>query len=243
MFVYHITMDVKFGKVKPNNNIFLNSSAAPSDENFFISNSSSKQDNSKQTQSFSVRINDYDSNILENNAYQLLSDEMFKIEHKISNLENTLSKICNEQEALQTLGAYMQVEELEERKQKIKIELAELNKKYSELGLSAKISSQIANVVNLSSNKKMNIFSRTKIFISKKILAKISKKFDHNQTMKEALENLSNINSGVDELFKLQIPYGETNKRYEKLTAYLNKANTIHSQISKNIDAIAKKKA
>lgn len=236
-------MDVKFGKVKPNNNIFLNSSATSSDENFFISNSNSKQDNSKQNQSFSPRINDYDSNILENNAYQLLSDEMFKIEHKISNLENTLSKICNEQEALQTLGAYMQVEELEERKQKIKIELAELNKKYSELGLSAKISGQIANVVNLSSNKKMNIFSRTKTFISKKILAKISKKFDHNQTIKEALANLSNINLGVDELIKMQIPYGETKKRYEKLTAYLNKANTIHSQISKNIDAIAKKKA
>lgn len=237
-----MNMDVKFGKVKPNNNIFLNSSTTNSGENFFISNYHPKQDTNEQKQPSSQRINDYDSNILENNAYQLLSDEMFKIEHKINTLENILSKICSEQEALQTLGAYMQVQELEERKQKIKQELVELNKKYSELGLSAKISGQIASAVSLSSNKKINIFSKTKKFLSKKILSKISKKFDHNQTIKEALENLSNINLGVDELIKMQIPYGETKKRYEKLTAYLNKANTIHSQISKNIDAIAKKK-
>lgn len=235
-------MDVKFGKVKPNNNIFLNSSANYSDENFFIANSNAEKNNEQQKQIFSQRINDYDSSILENNAYQMLSDEMFKIEHKISILENTLSKIRSEIEALKTLGAYMQVEELEERKQKIERELTELNKKYSELGLSSKISGQIAAAVNLTSNKKYNIFSKAKIFLSKKILAKISKKFGHNQSIKEALENLCNINSGVDELMKMQIPYGETEKRYEKLTAYLNKANTIHSQISKNVNAIAKKK-
>lgn len=234
-------MDVKFGKVKPNNNIFLNLSANHSDENFFMLNSNAEK-NEQEKQTFSPRLNDYDSNILENNAYQLLPDEMLKIEHKINMLENTLSKICGEIEALKTLGAYMQVEELEERKQKIEQELSELNKKYSELGLSSKISGQIAAAVNLTSNKRTSIFSKAKNFLSKKILAKISKKFGHNQAIKEALENLCNINSGVDELIRMQIPYGETEKRYEKLTAYLNKANTIHSEISKNVNAIAGKK-
>lgn len=237
-------MDVKFGKIKPNNkasNIFVTSSANCSEENFFISNSN--KDNEQQKQTFIPRINDYDSNILEDNAYQLISDEMFKIEHKIGVLENNLLKINNETDALRTLGAYLQVAELEERKQKIERELVELNKKYSELGLSSKISGQIAAAVNFTSNKKTNVFFKAKNFLSRKILAKISKKIGYNQAIKEALENLCNINSGVDELIKMQIPYGETAKRYEKLTAYLNKANVIHSQISKNMDNIAKKKS
>lgn len=232
-------MDVKFGKVRPNNNIFVTSSTDSYDENFFISNS--KKDNEQQKQTCNLRINDYDSTILEDNAYQLISDEMFKIEHKIGILENNLFRINSEIEALQTLGAYLQVAELEERKQKVERELSELNKRYSELGLSARISGQIATAVSSTSNKKTNVFSKTKNFLSKKILAKISKKFGHNQAIKEALENLCSINSGVDELIKLQIPYGEKIIRYEKLTAYLNRANVIHSQISKNMNAIVKK--
>ena len=53
--------------------------------------------------------------------------------------------------------------------------------------------------------------------------------------MKEALEKLSDINANVDELITMQVPYGETINRYEKLTAYLGKANMLHSRISKNL--------
>lgn len=240
-------MDVKFGKIKPNNsnNIFLPSLSNRSDANFFASNPNPEKDidTKKESSTPSGRINDYDSTILENNAYQEISDEMFKIEHKIGLLEQSLSKISNEIDALQNLGYATQIADLEDRKQKIEQELAELNKKYSELGLSAKISGQIASVVNFTSNKKTSTFSKIKKFVSKKILAKISKKFDYSQNMKEALGKLSNINSSVDELISMQVPYGETINRYEKLTAYLNKANVIHSQISRNMDSIAKKKS
>lgn len=236
-------MDVKFGKIKPNNNIFFESPANNSDDNFFASSPNFEWNGNKQENStLGSRINDYDSTILENNAYQAISDEMFKIEHKIEILETTLSKLDNEIETLQSLGYSVQISNLKDRKQKIELELAELNKKYSELGLSAKISGQIAAAVSLKSHKKNTIFSKVKFFLSNKILAKISKKFNYSQTMKEALENLGNINLSVDELVKMQVPYGETLNRYEKLTAYLNKANSIHSQISKNLDVITKKK-
>lgn len=232
-------MDVKFGKIRPNNNIFSASNFP--DENFFVSNLNTIE-NSEQQKIVTLGINDYDSSILENNAYQLVSDEMFKIEYKIGMLENILSKLNSELKALQSLGGAIHISELEEKKQKIERELTELNKKYSTLGLSSRISGQIATAVNLTSNKNMNVFSKAKTFLSKKILAKISKKFGHNEALKEALENLCNINLSVDELIKMQIPYGETAKRYNQLTAYLNQANIIHSQISKNMDAIAKKK-
>lgn len=238
-------MDVKFGKIKSHNgNIFtLKSVNTPSDANFFGSNSDKKEEKPKQEFATSgSRINDFDSKILENNAYQEISDEMFKIEHKMGLLENTLSKINNEIEALESLGEGIQVYDLKNRKQKIEQELADLNKKYAELGLSSKISGQIASVVNFTSSKKSNSFSNLKKFLSKKVLSKLSKKFDYSQDMKEALYKLSNINSSVDELINMQVPYGETISRYEKLTAYLNKANVIHSQISRNMNSLSKKK-
>lgn len=225
-------MDIKFGKVKPKN-VSFTSLTKRADENFFESPSKSSWETYQQKKPLpSNRINDYDSTIMENNAYQGISDEMLKVEHKIGILENILFKLNSEIDALQSLGSSIQILDLLERKRKIEQELTELSKKYSELGLSAKISGQIAAAVNLS-NKKRNVFVKAKWFISKKILAKISKKINSSQVMKEALEALSNINSRVDELINMQIPYGESINRYEKLTAYLNKANTIHSQISK----------
>lgn len=238
-------MDVKFGKVRPNSNLFLASSVNHTEDNFFAANSDSGKNNQDKKQENCApgsRLNDYDSHILENNAYQGMSDEMFKCEHRIAVLEETLSKVNSEIEALESLNAEIQVCSLKERKAKIEQELMELNKKYSDLGLSSKISGQIASAMSFTSTKKSNSFSKLKKLFSKKVLSKVSKKFDYNQNMKEALENLSNINLSVDELIKMQVPYGETIDRYDKLTAYLNKANVIHSQISRNMNEITKKK-
>lgn len=241
-------MDVKFGKIKPNNNIFSGTLNTPSEENFFTPSESSsailweKKENAGSSSS-GLRLNDYDSTILENNAYQSMPDEIFKMEHKMEVLENNLSKIINEIEALQSLGESIQISDLIERKTKIEEELAELNKKYSELGLSAKISGQIAAVVNKTHNRKNKVLSNFGTFVSKKFLTKISKTFNNAQLLKEALDTLSNINLSVDELVTMQIPYGETEKRYEKLTACLKQADVIHSQISKNVKAITKKRA
>lgn len=230
-------MDVKFGKIRPNHdNFFVEPLTNDSHENFFVSSPASDSINQKEKAPIlGSRINDFDSNILENNAYHAISDETFKVEHKINLLEASLTKINLEISALEGLGYDIQIYDLKNRKQKVEQELIELNKKYSDLGLGTKISGQIASAMNFASNKKNNVFSIMKDFISKKILAKLSKKIGYSQSMKEALGNLGNINSSVDELIKMQTPYGETIKRYEKLTAYLNKANIIHSQISRNM--------
>lgn len=223
-------------------NIFLTSLANRSEGNFFASANNKiewefdKIEYPKQKLQ-GVRINDYDSTILENNAYQTISDELFKIEHKIDMLEQSLSKLNNEIETLQTFGESIQISNLKERKNKIEQELKELNQKYSQFGLGAKISNQIAIAVNLS-GKNLNAVSKIKKFITKEVLAKISKKFNYSQSMTEALENLSNINASVDELINMQTPYGENINRYEKLTAYLNKANVLHSQINRNVNKL-----
>ncbi len=236
-------MDVKFGKIKPNSESFDVSLENSSEENFFMISQEVKFTEKEKKQVNGKRLNDYDSNILEKNAYQGLSDESLKIEHKISFLEESLININNEIKIFENLGHNAQIYNLKDQKQKIEKEIKELNKKYSDLGFSAKISNKIARLINFTSNKQFNILFRVENFLSKKILTKLSKKFSETQIMKETLNNLNDINSGVDELIQMQIPYGETVNRYEKLTTYLNQANKLHSKISKNINQISTKKA
>lgn len=229
-------MDVKFGKIRPNSsNFFAEPMVNSSAENFFASASNTNSQNPKQeTHSNGTRMNDYDSKILEEHAYLDMEDEIFKLEHKMGLLEDNLSKIDNEIDTLESLGYDIQIYDLKARRQKMEEELKEVNRKYEELCLSSKISGKISSVVRGASGGKRRSIAKIKGFISKRVLAKLSKKINYVQVMKDALENLSNINSSVDELVQMQAPYGETVKRYEKLTACLNKANMIHSQIIKN---------
>lgn len=230
-------MDVEFNKAK-SNNIFLASLSNRLDGNFFVAGVAHTPAEAKNTNSGSTRLNDFDSNILENNAYQDLPDEMLKIEHKIGMLETSLAKINSEIEGLESLGETSQILDLIRRKASIEKELAEQNKKYGEFGMSAKISNQVAHVINFTSGTKSTTFSKVKRFLSHQVLARLSKKIKYSQQMKEALEKLSNINANVDELVSLKTPYGEKLDRYDKLTAYLKKANTIHSLISEDLKSL-----
>lgn len=228
-------MEVKFGKIRPSN-LFSGPTANSAGENFFASNNNLQNDeNKKQQQPTFGRINDYDSSILENNAYQVLPDEMLKIEHRMGILEKTLEKLNGQASVLGSFGDNLEIRENEARKKVIEAELADLKKKYGELGFGAKISGGIASVIGFTSGKGDSLLTKAKNFWSKHVMSKVSKEFSQNNEMKTALEKLSNINSNVDELITMHVPYGETVDRYEKLTSYLNKANVIHSQISKNL--------
>lgn len=229
-------MDINSDKFK-DNNFFALSLKQNKDENIFAS-ASNLESSLAQVENpitSAVRMNDYDSKILENNAYQDIPDEMLRIEHKISVLEKTFSKINSDTEAMSSYAQHSQVKENLARKEAIEAELKALKKRYSELGFSANISGKIASVVNFTSSTKNTVFSKTKDFLAKKFFFKVSKKSNYCHEMKDALAKLSSINSNVDELITLQVPYGETVDRYDKLTAYLNRANVIHSQISKNL--------
>lgn len=235
-------MDVKFGKIKPSNaSFFIQTPQTSEAENFFAKSVDSQKQAANDSQIIGSRLNDYDSNILENNAYHDMPDEMFKLEHKINILEQSLAQMNIEIDALESLGAQIQVSDLKERRRKIEEELKELNNKYCKLGVSSNISGHIASVVNFTSNKKFENVDKVKNFVEKNILAKISKKFNQNLTMKDALDKLSSINLSVDELVNMQVPYGENLTRYEKLSAYLNKANVIHAKIAHDIKDNTKK--
>lgn len=237
-------MDIKFGQLYSNTKGSLSASteneAAISAGNFFLNAEKSVKNEPKEKEKIQngLRINDFDSNILENNAYQDIKDEVLKLEHKIDIKEKELEKLTQEIETLSAFENEVQLDDLISQKKILENEIAELNKKYSKYGLSAKISGQIANVVKSGAKKRENLTSSAKNIVLKGFLEKISKKFKCSQSMKDALSTLSNINSDVDELVKMNIPYGEKIARYERLTAYLNKANLIHAHIAKDLKTL-----
>lgn len=238
-------MDVKFGKVRSNSNFFAKPLCNINGDDFLDLNQNSQSFNQKEKDeeqaSSPSRLNDYDSNLLSSSAYQSMPDEAFQMELRINVLEENLRKIINEVETLESLGYDIQIENLKERKYKIEEELTELNKKYTSLGFGSKISGQIASAVNSAKSKK-NSISYIFFDVFNNVLSKISKKFGYNQKMHEALNNLDNINSSIDELIRLQSPYGEKVNRYEKLTVYLNQANLLHSRIAKNMKTLTNQK-
>lgn len=83
--------------------------------------------------------------------------------------------------------------------------------------------------------QKMPIIYKIQSFISRQILAKVSKKVNSVVTLSDSLEQLSEISKSVDDLVDMNVPYGEKVQNYEKLTEYLNQANMIHSKISKSL--------
>ena len=232
-------MDLNSKNIKPeNNNVFLTTLANQAKENLLEITQDVEVQNIATKKANSRRLNDLDSTILEKHAYHDVPDEMLKIEHKIAMLESNLAKLSDELQAIQGIGDETRIRELMIRKNKIETEINGLNKRYSELGISAKISSKLTSAVNFTSNKENSPVKRIKTFIKKQVLSKISPKFGYAQEIKESLEKLSSINTNVDELMHMKTPYGEKKAHYEMLTAYLNKANTIHSQISNDLKNI-----
>ena len=88
------------------------------------------------------------------------------------------------------------------------------------------------------SKKKLPFLQSTAHFISKNMLSKISPNIKSVVVLSDSLDKLSEINESIDELLNMDVPYGEKTRNYETLTNYLNKANVIHSKITKTLGKI-----
>lgn len=191
--------------------------------------------NSSATTPFlsSHRLNDYDSNILNNNSVKDISDEFIKLEYKIAEKTEILEGIQTKIKGAELLGKLLDVMELKIQAKTLEKELSELKEQYSKRNFTGKLTGTVAK-----QHKKQPFIIRMQKFISRKIISKVSKKFKSIMDLGDSLDTLKSINQNVDELIAMKVPYGETNASYEKLTAYLYRANKIHSQISKSMGSI-----
>lgn len=212
-------------------NIFNSASGESKDDNFFV-----EQD------VFSVgnditepirHLNDYDFNILKEDAYKDISDDMLKLEYKIEKLEKE-QKECDAQiQSARDISDYDTVEYQLSRKKQIQEDLANLMQIYNNKSLSSGISGRLFNVISPKIKEHFSKFNKAVSDVKDAIISSLPGNFSSIAEVKQSLNKLENINKNVDELIKLQAPYGENGEKYDQLSKYILRANEIQARISK----------
>lgn len=209
-----------------NNNFF---SDTVSDSNFF------QNSHHGMTIEPTRRLNDYDYNILKEDAYKEVSDELFKLEYKISRIEEDLKQIDSQIQSARDISDYDTVEYYVNRKRVLQEDLKNLTEIYNEKSLSTKISGGlfgiISPIIKLCVKNMKKITSEIKDFI----ISLLPSKFSSVLEIRQSLSKLESISKSVDELMSLQTPYGEAVDKYNQLSKYITRANNIQAQISKNL--------
>ena len=219
-----------FGDIFENNDHNIK---AADENNFFI----------QQDKNFSInnvqepvrRLNDYDFNLLKEDAYKDVTDEVFKLEYRISRLETEYQDIDNQIQAARDISDYDTVEYLVNRKKQIYQDLVLLARIYNEKTLSSKISGGIFNVLSPKVKERLKRVGNVFKSIKDSVISNLPGHLSSVQELKQSLNKLENINKSVDELMTLQTPYGEAADKYEQLSKYITRANAIQAKIARTL--------
>ncbi len=179
------------------------------------------------------RLNDYDLNILNDKTLKDVDDESLRLELLIREKEEELENINSKIKGREVLGKLLDVMELKIMAKQLENEITELKEEFAKNNFKMRLKTQTQK-----SKKKIPLLRRIQRFVTRRIFAKISKKFKSIADIGESLDTLESINENVDELIAMKVPYGETKANYEKLTAYLYRANRIHSEIAKKMNKL-----
>lgn len=178
------------------------------------------------------RLNGYDSAILNKTKYDEAETEDLSLEYRIKEKESIIKDLDSKIKVADNYGTQNEALGLKAKKQRITEELNTLRKQQMYGG---RVLGEKSQAYHESFKQKMPIIYKIQSFISRQILAKVSKKVNSVVTLSDSLEQLSEISKSVDDLVDMNVPYGEKVQNYEKLTEYLNQANIIHSKISNSL--------
>ena len=202
--------------------------------NFFLMEETPTLQNSKQSISEPTRrLNDYDFNLLKEDAYKDVSDDLFKLEYKIAKTEEEIKTFESQIQAAREIGDYNLIIDLSSRKNILEEDYEALVAIYNEKSISAKISDKILSFFGSKVKNDIKTFQAKASNITDCILSKLPKQFSSVIELKKSLAKLENLNKSVDELVSLNIPYGENINKYDQLSKYIIKANSIQAEISK----------
>ena len=203
--------------------------------NFFIENTVSSHHIKIGNTEFGRRLNDYDFNLLKEDAYKDVSDDVFKLEYKISKTEEEIKNVETQIQAARDICDYNLIEELALRKQILIEDYDALIAIYNDKSLSAKITDGIYQVFGKNFKTDVNSLKTKMAKATEDFIARLPGKLSSIVELKKSLAKLENINKSVDDLMALNIPYGENINKYEQLSKYIIKANSIQGQISKHL--------
>lgn len=185
-----------------------------------------------QIKNGSKRLNGYDSTILNSSKFDEAEEQELSIDYRIKEKEQAIKDLDEKIKLADNYGTQNEALGLKAKRQRYLGELTSLEKQRAYGG---RVLGDKEKLFNETLKEKMPLLYNVQSFVSRKILAKISKKFNSVVALSDSLEQLSKISRSVDELMDMNIPYGEKGQNYEKLTNYLSKANAIHSKISKTL--------
>lgn len=217
-----------------NGDVFINSknivsSPAQKENNFFVQQEAAESAVTPTYQQVK-HLNDYDYNILQEDAYKDVNDKIFRLEYKISKLEKEIADLNIQIQAAYDISDYDKVNELVAAKKELQNQLDIANKKYKEAGISAKLSGKILTI-----NGEKNIFKYAFNTIKEAIVSILPSGVTATAEFKDSLKRLKSISKSVDELMTMETPYGEASAKYEQLSKYIARANSIQAEISKFI--------
>lgn len=178
------------------------------------------------------RLNDYDTNLLKEDAYKDVRDDLFKLEYKISRIEAELKAVEAQIQAASDIQDYTLWENLQDRKQILQEDLEALVAIYNDKSLSARITESISGLLGTKIKANIKDFQNKISRYSEIFLSKLPQRFSSVIELKKSLSKLENINKSVDELMSLNVTYGENLDKYEQLSKFIIRANSIQSEIS-----------
>lgn len=200
------------------------------ENNFFLSESIAKPSFQDITEP-ARRLNDYDFNLLKEDAYKDVTDDLFKLEYKINRVEEDIKSLDLQIQAAKDIQDYELAGELSGRQIIMKEDYEALVAMYKEKSISARLT----NVFGDKLKPKLSGIQKNIADFSEKLIEKLPKRFSSVLELKKSLHKLENINRSVDELISMNIPYGENIDKYEQLSKYIIKANSIQNEISRFI--------
>ena len=167
--------------------------------------------------------------------YKDVSDELLKLEYRISKLESEYQNIDNQIQSARDISDYDTVEYLINRKKQIYEDLVSLAQIYNEKSLSSKISGGIFNILSPKIQNELKKLNNKLKSIKDTLLSNLPGRLSSVQEIKKSLNKLENINKSVDELMTMQTPYGEAGDKYEQLSRYITRANAIQAKIARTL--------
>ena len=203
-------------------------------DNFFLFEQSPNLINKRAISEPARRLNDYDFNLLKEDAYKDISDDVFKLEYKIYRTVDEINTLKQQMQSALDIGDYNLVNDLTYRKKVLEEDYEALIAIYNDKSISAKISDKILGIFGKKTKEELTNFQKKIPLLSETIIATMPKQLASIFELKKSLNKLENLNKSVDELISMNIPYGENYNKYEQLSKYIIKANSIQAEISRN---------
>lgn len=201
-------------------------------DNFFLDEGFDNLNLSYSGNSSLRHLNDYDSNILQDGAYKDISDDTFKLEYKITRTEEEIKSLEARLNVAKEIHDYGKVQDLQAKLFMLKNNYKNLLSQYNEKNLAAKITGFVSSIYS----NTLGLLIKSITYGIKKlyriIVSILPAKFATVLRIKESLNTLKNINNSVDNLVSMNIPYDESTDKYQKLSKYIIKANSIQAEIS-----------